>query len=202
MCATSRSTSRSRLWAAAAVAVLLGAPACGGAILPETGDAGTDAAPQAVPPSPVPTTTSTAPPWPTSPPTTSANAAIPPSSPPTAPNGGMSTAPVSDAGGGAACGPDIGSFVPANTPPCWPCARDMCASEAAACRVDCTCNRIVSESLACVAVMGFDLTACFDPYVMPAQMDPPLEQFGLCLVGAESACCGDGGLDQDGGFRM
>jgi hypothetical protein len=91
------------------------------------------------------------------------------------------------------CGPSIGSFAPQGTPPCWPCARDACRSQATTCVGDCTCNQVVGESLACVAASGF-MVSCFQPYLPMAQTDPALMQFVLCLFQAEPMCCGDGGL--------
>jgi hypothetical protein len=73
--------------------------------------------------------------------------------------------------------------------------------QAAACAVDCTCNEAVSQSLACVATGGGTLnSACFLPYMSLLQTDSAFSVFFMCLLQAESSCCG--GIGGPGGLAL
>lgn len=99
---------------------------------------------------------------------------------------------------GSPCGTSIVDYMPAGTPPCWPCTRDACAALAAACSTDCTCNGAVSQSLLCVASGGGTIDpSCFLPYQGLIQTDPAFGGFFSCLVQAESQCCVNGLMLRD-----
>jgi hypothetical protein len=88
--------------------------------------------------------------------------------------------------------------MPPGTPPCWPCTRDLCAAQAAACSTDCTCNDAVSQSLLCVATGGGTIDpSCFLPYQPLIQTDPTFGGFFACLVMAEGQCCVNGLMLRD-----
>ena len=99
---------------------------------------------------------------------------------------------------GPVCGTSILDYMPPGTPPCWPCTRDICAAQAAACSTDCTCNGAVSQSLLCVATGGGTINPqCFLPYQTLIQTDPSFGVFFSCLVMAEGQCCVNGLMLRD-----
>jgi len=81
---------------------------------------------------------------------------------------------------------------------CWSCAKNVCASQLAACAADCTCNSTVASALACVQD-GLSVETCFQA-TFGSTSDTVEASVEACLLQqAYSACNCAAVLETEGG---